>query len=229
MANRREVNMRKRKRRILEAAVELISQGGMDACTMRALAKQAQLDVTTLYNYYGSKEEILEALRRAGARRIRSQIEELPEMQPLERIQAIVEIWFGVVESPRELARPLNLVSPRGVPGEGPLQRTGQELLARELDRAQGEGLLLESVDSDLLAMAILQHARIWLPLWAERMVDANEVAARMDYALYLCLNAAATEASRSELMARLLASQHRLQALLTRVEEPLPLPATVR
>ena len=62
--------MRRRKRRILEAATKLISNGGIEACTMRELARKARLDVTTLYNYYGSKEEILEALRRSGARKM---------------------------------------------------------------------------------------------------------------------------------------------------------------
>ena len=96
LETRREINIRRRKKRILDSATKLISSEGIEACTMRRLAAKARLDVTTLYNYYGSKEQILEALRRAGARKIRRQIEELTEREPIERIRAIVRMTLGV-------------------------------------------------------------------------------------------------------------------------------------
>ena len=59
----RQVNIESRRRRILEAARNLIATGGMQALSMRKLAAESGLAVTTLYNLYGSRDEILFALR----------------------------------------------------------------------------------------------------------------------------------------------------------------------
>jgi AcrR family transcriptional regulator len=48
-----------RQRRILEAAREEISSVGYDAITMQALAEAAGVSTKTLYNLYGTKDELL--------------------------------------------------------------------------------------------------------------------------------------------------------------------------
>ncbi len=206
--------MRRRKRRILEAATKLISDGGIEACTMRALARKARLDVTTLYNYYGSKEEILEALRRSGARRLERRIEQLEETDPFDRIRAIVDLTLGVSESPAELARPINLPVPWRRPGSGPIGAVAKEHLERELRRAAARGELLLSVDPEQSAMVVLDHVSVWLTLWAQRVSDAEETLARVGYSLSLCLLAASTDASRPGLEQEVLESQSRLAAI---------------
>lgn len=207
--------MRRRKRRILEAATKLISNGGIEACTMRELARRARLDVTTLYNYYGSKEEILEALRRSGARKLERRIGELEETEPpLDRIRAIVDLMLGVRESPRALARPINQPGPRRRPGNGPIERVARVHLEAELRQAAADGDLIPSVDIEQLALVMLGHAHVWLPLWARRVVDAEETAARVGYFVSLCLQAAATDAARPRLEREMLKSQSRLAAI---------------
>ena len=211
--------MRRRKRRILEAATKLISNGGIEACTMRELARRARLDVTTLYNYYGSKEEILEALRRSGARKLERRIGQLEETEPLDRIRAIVDLMLGVRESPRALARPINQPGPRRRPGNGPIEGVARAHLDEELREAVADGDLLPSVDIEQLALVMLGHAHLWLPLWARRVVNAEETAARVGYLVSLCLLAAATDAARPRLERELLESQSRLAAIDATVE----------
>ena len=203
--------MRRRKRRILEAATKLISDGGIEACTMRALARKARLDVTTLYNYYGSKEEILEALRRSGARKLERRIGSLEETEPMDRVRAIVDLMMGVRESPAGLARPINLPGPRRRPGSGPIEGVARTHLENELRRAAAGGDLVPSVDLEQLALVILGHAVVWLPLWARRVINAEETAARVGYLVSLCLLAAATDASRPRLEQQMIESQDRL------------------
>jgi AcrR family transcriptional regulator len=48
-----------RKARILEAARRLIAECGYEAVTMRELAEQSLVSVPTLYNFFGSKTELL--------------------------------------------------------------------------------------------------------------------------------------------------------------------------
>lgn len=211
--------MRRRKRRILEAATKLISEGGIEACTMRALASKARLDVTTLYNYYGSKEDILEALRRSGARKLERRIRELDETEPMGRIRAIVDLMMGVRESPAGLARPINLPGPSRRPGTGPIDGVARVHLAKELRRAAAGGDLVSSVDLEQLALVILGHAVVWLPLWARGVVNAEETSARIGYQVSLCLLAAATDVSRPGLEQELLDSQSRLAAIDATIE----------
>lgn len=211
--------MRRRKRRILEAATKLISNGGVEACTMRELARRARLDVTTLYNYYGSKEEILEALRRSGARKLERRIERLEETEPFDRIRAIVDLMLGVRESPPGLARPINQPGPRRRPGSGPIEGVARVHLEAELRQAAANGDVFPSVNVEQLALVILGHAVVWLPLWARGIVDAEETAARVAYFVSLCLLASATDAARPRLEREMLESQSRLAAIDAAVE----------
>ena len=65
----REVNIESRRQRILEAARSLIAGGGMQSLSMRKLAAESGLAVATLYNLYGSRDEILFALIQDGVDR----------------------------------------------------------------------------------------------------------------------------------------------------------------
>jgi TetR/AcrR family transcriptional regulator, cholesterol catabolism regulator len=50
---------RDRRRRILDATIELASQGGFDAVQMRAVAEKADVALGTLYRYFPSKIHLL--------------------------------------------------------------------------------------------------------------------------------------------------------------------------
>ena len=50
---------RDRRRRILDATIELASQGGFDAVQMRAVAERADVALGTLYRYFPSKIHLL--------------------------------------------------------------------------------------------------------------------------------------------------------------------------
>ncbi|MGB1088936.1 MAG: TetR/AcrR family transcriptional regulator, partial [Alphaproteobacteria bacterium] len=52
----------KRRKLVLIAARGLIVDQGVGGLNMRALAEAAELSVATLYNHFGSKEELLQAL-----------------------------------------------------------------------------------------------------------------------------------------------------------------------
>ncbi|HEX7716933.1 MAG TPA: TetR family transcriptional regulator, partial [Marmoricola sp.] len=50
---------RDRRRRILDATIELASRGGFDAVQMRAVAEKADVALGTLYRYFPSKIHLL--------------------------------------------------------------------------------------------------------------------------------------------------------------------------
>ena len=50
-----------RRRRLLEAAIGLASEGGYDAVQMRDVATRAQVALGTIYRYFSSKDHLLAA------------------------------------------------------------------------------------------------------------------------------------------------------------------------
>ncbi len=58
MAGFREAKKQKRRDRIYDAALELLSEKGYDNTHMRDISERAELAVGTLYNYYNSKVDL---------------------------------------------------------------------------------------------------------------------------------------------------------------------------
>ncbi len=66
---------RDRRRRILEAAVALASEGGFDAVQMRAVAERADVALGTLYRYFPSKIHLLVSVLGAEFDKARARLE----------------------------------------------------------------------------------------------------------------------------------------------------------
>ncbi len=54
-------NQSDRRDRVIEAALELASEGGYDAVQMRDVALSAQVALGTIYRYFSSKDHLLAA------------------------------------------------------------------------------------------------------------------------------------------------------------------------
>ena len=67
----------KRREQILQAAVRCASRKGFQRTTMRDICREANLSTGAVYNYFKSKEEILEALTSMGREMKRSIFEDL--------------------------------------------------------------------------------------------------------------------------------------------------------
>lgn len=58
----RQMRSRERVDRILDAAGELLAEGGYEALTMKALAQRADVAIGTLYQFFAGKHEVVGAL-----------------------------------------------------------------------------------------------------------------------------------------------------------------------
>lgn len=63
MSRREPVQRRSRQRveLLLNAAAELLAEGGVDALTIRSLADRAEIPVATIYRYFANRDEIIAA------------------------------------------------------------------------------------------------------------------------------------------------------------------------
>jgi len=126
--------------RIVAAARELLAAtGGIRQFTVDAVARQADVARQTVYYQYGSKTGLLEAVCDAYAGG--GGIDRLPSVfqtpDPLEALDAFVEVFAGLYTSDRLLSRRL-----QGLAAVDPdLERV---LLARAQRRVTGATVLLE-------------------------------------------------------------------------------------
>lgn len=60
---------------ILEASAALLSEGGVAAVNVRAVAKRVGITDAGVHHHFGSREQLLSALLRHGGRKLRSSIE----------------------------------------------------------------------------------------------------------------------------------------------------------
>jgi AcrR family transcriptional regulator len=67
-----------RRRRVIEAAVELAAEGGYDAVQMRDVAIRGRVAMGTIYRYFTSKDHLLSAAQLEWARALERRVNQVP-------------------------------------------------------------------------------------------------------------------------------------------------------
>ncbi|HEX6924188.1 MAG TPA: TetR/AcrR family transcriptional regulator [Longimicrobiaceae bacterium] len=91
---RREQAKEALRTRIVEAARDIVSELGLDALSMRALAERIEYSPATIYLYFRDKDELLREVVQEGFRRLTEKAQEEteavgPEASPTERHRAL--------------------------------------------------------------------------------------------------------------------------------------------
>jgi AcrR family transcriptional regulator len=68
---------------ILDAARRIVQQEGVDALSMRAIAEQIDYSPATLYEYFGSKDEIIQAICVQGHRALYNEMAQIENSLPV--------------------------------------------------------------------------------------------------------------------------------------------------
>ena len=179
---------RDRRRRMLDAAVELASQGGFDAVQMRAVAVRADVALGTLYRYFPSKIHLLVSALAAEFERdeVRGRDEPLPDGTAGDRVMHLLAGHTRAMQREPRLTEALTrafMFADASVASE---IREVERLLTTMLTRAMaGSGR-----ESDDLAIAGVV-ADVWLASlvgWVTGRTSAEDVLRRMDGAVRLLL-----------------------------------------
>lgn len=153
------------RRRVIDAAIDLLESGGRDAVTTRAVADAAGLQPPALYRLFGDKEGLLDAVAEYGFTRFldaKQQIDPAPQDPVRElRVGWDIAVEFG-------LANPSLYTLMYGEPTRSTtVFRVGLELLMDRIRRLAVAGLL--RVEEGLAAQIIHATARgavlTWLSL----------------------------------------------------------------
>ena len=206
--SRRETNVATRRQRILESARKLLADAGQDGLSMRKLAKEASLSVTTLYNLVGSREDILRALIEDSAERFASPVT-VPASSgdSLARtVQAFDSVLRYFVDDAAVLKPLIVAKFATGYLEElrkeehGLYLRGAKDSVRGCLLDALAEGQIQDVVSPDFLEAQFYVGLELALDRWAFGFLDEDEFRAKSLCGAYLTLLAVASPENRPQL-----------------------------
>jgi AcrR family transcriptional regulator len=149
----RERRHQRTQQAILTAARAILAEGGVESLSIRAIADRIDYSPAGLYEYYGSKEEIIGALCWEGHRLLKRYMEQIPLTLPPD--EYIIELGIAYIHFATQnpdyfllifttpLTRPSYDNGVRAVPSvEMMSEDSSFPVLVRGVARAQAEGVI---------------------------------------------------------------------------------------
>ncbi len=181
------------RRRILEAALEIVEEDGVKAATLISVARKAGVSRQAIYLFYGGRSGLLGAVTRhkdrtsGVGRRFRVA---LASETPSDCLRRVVEVWFGYLPEIGALALALMSAAQAGDEAAGEAwddrMRVLQDAFGRAIRRIYDAGLLADgwSVEEAADFTWALAHATTWHHLVRELDWQSSVAAERVSASL---------------------------------------------
>ena len=158
----RERRQARTREEILDAALDLINEKGPDEFSLRALAERVDYSPAGLYEYFDSKDDIINSVCVEGDRMLLAYLRAVPNTLPTE--QYLVELGLAYVRFAKQNMEHFKLMFT--------FERQGPPIPYEELEFDDTYRLLLDAVQAGIDAGAIATGesyglAEIALGLWA--------------------------------------------------------------
>ncbi|MGD8699131.1 MAG: TetR/AcrR family transcriptional regulator [Gemmatimonadales bacterium] len=185
---------------ILEAARDLLAQGGIDALSMRAVAARVGVSATAIYNYFDNKQALVQSVISSGFERFDGYLRDAVADRPpgsAERLKALGEAYILFALENREYFRVLFAMHaelPRDI--EELPEGSGYALFRQSVIDAMDAGTIRRT-DPDLVVLYLwtLVHGLVTLLLGCKpnarcrhsgEDLDAHDLFTRFDELVYL-------------------------------------------
>jgi len=145
---------------IVDAARALIVAGGLEALSLRRLARRMGVTAPALYAHVRDKQDLLRAVVDIEIEALAASFEKFKDLDPLDRIRAHSRAYVAYARENPELFRVMLLVPPAGLAGGVPLPATTNAFAeaVRAVDEAIATGAI-KSDDALLVAMTLWSGA----------------------------------------------------------------------
>jgi len=179
---------RDRRRRILEATLQLASKGGYEAVQMRTVAERAEVALGTLYRYFPSKIHLLVSALALELENIQEKLERkpIPGDTPHERMQFVLARVTRSMQREPLLAEAMTRAFMFADPSASAEVNAVARLMEEMFTRAMHDGE--PTADDRAIARVI---GDVWLSnlvAWVTRRASANDVANHLELASRLLL-----------------------------------------
>jgi AcrR family transcriptional regulator len=200
-----EQHKAERRERILVAARKLITQGGVEALSMRQLAREAQLSVATLYNLYGSKADILYALLDQGMEAFDQSLKHIPTDDPITFANYCVDVATGLFISEKPFYRPLMAAinEHRDKERDPIIGKHAMTDIIKGLDTGAAHGLFNGHSQVRLVGRQIYLALMQAVHFWSEEMYDDEQLREQCEYSILIALMGVVSESVRPAMIAR--------------------------
>ena len=145
---------------IVDAARALIVAGGLEALSLRRLARGMGVTAPALYAHVRDKQDLLRAVVDIEIEALAASFEKFKDLDPVDRIRAHSRAYVAYARENPELFRVMLLVPPAGLAGGVPLPATTNAFAeaVRAVDEAIATGAI-KSDDAVLVAMTLWSGA----------------------------------------------------------------------
>jgi len=146
---------------ILEAARDLIADGGIEALSMRAVAERVGVSATALYHHFANKQALVDAVVRKAFERFGAEMEQAVRAHPkgsLERVSALGYAYVRfAVENEAYFRVIFSIAAPHPREVEDLPHGAGYPILRRCIEEAMASGAM-RAADPDLMAHYLWTH-----------------------------------------------------------------------
>ncbi len=177
-----------RRRRLLEAAIELATEGGYDAVQMRDVAARAHVALGTLYRHYSSKDQLLLAALADQADTLRTRLAQRPPRgdAPGDRVADVLRrATRALTRDPTITAAMVTALSSPGSEA-ATSKREVYDILRAIISRAI-DGDEVPDLDGIVRVLGYVWLAT--LSAWVGGMIDPDAMAADLTIAAHLLLD----------------------------------------
>ena len=179
---------RDRRRRILEATLQLASKGGYEAVQMRTVAERAEVALGTLYRYFPSKIHLLVSALASELEKIQEKLgrKPIPGDTPHERMQFVLARVTRSMQREPLLAEAMTRAFMFADPSASAEVNAVARLMEEMFTRAMHDG---EPTADDRAKARVIGD--VWLSnlvAWVTRRASANDVANHLELASRLLL-----------------------------------------
>jgi AcrR family transcriptional regulator len=171
-----------RRARVIEAAIELATEGGYDAVQMRDVAARAGVALGTVYRYFSSKDHLLSAALLEWARGLEGNVKARMARtdEPVERLVSVIRRITRASEREPALFAALVTAITAPDPAVSECQAEVQHIVSAALS------LPLEGVDPEVRDGAVRVLTHVWnasLLGWVNGWTAMGQVADELEFA----------------------------------------------
>jgi AcrR family transcriptional regulator len=149
-----------RRRRLIEATVEVLGEVGADRLTMDMVAERADAATRTIYNYFPTRQDLLSAVQAELLQAFRDTLQlEIPETgEPAERLGQFVAVLFDMYEQQGAALTTLLDFDEPGIRAQVRAMRAWRRDRLEQILRSAGDTLRLPVGQAVAFAFVMTNH-----------------------------------------------------------------------
>ncbi|MEV0246514.1 TetR/AcrR family transcriptional regulator [Nocardia sp. NPDC050712] len=146
-----------KRERLIEAAVRVFYERGVEKTTIAEIARVADVPVGNVYYYFKTKDQLIEAAIGAHARTLDQLVAELDRLEtPQERLKALIDGWVGERELAARYGCPFGSLTAELHKRDDPLEGRASEVMQELVDWARTQFEAMGRPDAARLAIALI-------------------------------------------------------------------------